>query len=448
MPISLLLQKLRKTFWPIYLMALATFIFQIPDFFGEDIINARNNYLYGGRTDFWGGISTLVYSQIPNFGVRWQIWLALFQLSITSIGLIKLITSHSKSRTRFILKIMTAYSILFFSSQMTRDGLLFSLLIFGFGILKNNFVRNASLRSLLIPILLISFGMSFRPWLSIAIIPLVLSLFVDLDHVLKRNVIVSLGIILAFAPLLIEVSTTKILGLSKSFPEQQVMLMDAGASYCYTNNPNTGDLAKQALTMFSQDTNFPKVACQLYRPDTWISLIQGGNTSSEGLVSNLHLIQPGEMNQYQLLKSAWIKLILRDPVTYIQNKTLFSSKLLIGSDSRDLTVFSAKTHSARFLATYRTPFELAIAFHVFSILGCILLLLILPMSKFCRNMSTGLHLDKHTLLLFMSLGLWVTFSSIAYVGSNGRYTYSATLLALVIYLEHISQKEYSNVPDK
>ena len=50
------------------LLSTLTFVTQIPNFYGEDIVNARENYLIGARTDFWGGVSTLIYSHIPNFG--------------------------------------------------------------------------------------------------------------------------------------------------------------------------------------------------------------------------------------------------------------------------------------------------------------------------------------------------------------------------------------------
>ena len=72
----------------IYFLAATTFIIQLSTFQGEDIVNARLNYLTGAKTDFWGGASTLVYAHIPSLGIKWQIWLAAAQICCTAAGLI------------------------------------------------------------------------------------------------------------------------------------------------------------------------------------------------------------------------------------------------------------------------------------------------------------------------------------------------------------------------
>ena len=72
------------------LAGLFIFLIQIPSYYGEDIVNARNNLLIGSKTDFWGGVSTLVYGYIPYLVVRCQILLALFQVLITTLSLIAL----------------------------------------------------------------------------------------------------------------------------------------------------------------------------------------------------------------------------------------------------------------------------------------------------------------------------------------------------------------------
>ena len=71
--VNKIIKAIQKSFWPIYVLATATFFLQLPFLFGEDITNARNNYLTGAKTDFWGGTSTLIYSHVPNIGFIWQI---------------------------------------------------------------------------------------------------------------------------------------------------------------------------------------------------------------------------------------------------------------------------------------------------------------------------------------------------------------------------------------
>lgn len=77
-----------------------------------------------------------------------------------------------------------------------------------------------------------------------------------------------LAISMAVAPFALGFLATKSLRLNQSFPEQQVMLMDTAATYCYTTNTATSLKAEKALMLFTSDPNYPKFACQVYRPDT------------------------------------------------------------------------------------------------------------------------------------------------------------------------------------
>lgn len=432
----------------IYVLGLLTFLLQIHTFFGEDIVNARNNYLTGGKTDFWGGMSTLVYAHIPSIGVRWQIWLALFQISITTMGLTKLISLRNSSKSVLVIKVLVVYSSLMFSSQMTRDGLMFSLLVLGTALLKEAFQEIQSPYKFILPVFLILSGISFRPWLSISMVPVVM-LVAKLSKIIISRIAGLVGILaISVVPLVAEVAITKSLNLVKSYPEQQVMIMDVAASYCYTNNTSTGARAKEALQLFSSDSAYPKTACQLYRPDTWLSLTKAGNTSSEGIRSSFWLIEVGDFERYEKAKSLWLKMILSDPVTYLQNKMIFAGKLLIGSDSRNLTFLNEQNTKLKLLALYKLPYDLAITFHLYSLLAAGIFLLIGPVSRFRKSKSRNLVVSRETLLLLSSLVIWLGLSSIAYIGSNGRYTYTITLLALLLAfsnrVEHKSTSEVAN----
>ena len=425
----------------IFILSLAAFFMQIPSYYGEDIVNARNNYLTGSRIDFWGGISTLVYAHVPNLGFRWQIWLAVFQITLTSIALQRLLPKVIQHRRKKVIKYLIAYSALTFGSQMTRDGLMFSLLMFGFATL-NTLMSNDRPKKLMIgPLAIVCLAMSFRPWLSIAVVPLLMIFLKRSDIRLKRWVMAMLVITISIAPLAIELVAAKSLHLEKSFPQQQVMLMDTAASYCYTTNTRTGERAEKALAIFSKDPNYKRIACQLFRPDTWISLTKATNTSSAGFEVNISLIEPGNLNKYEDLESKWVELIINDPVTYIQNKILFASKLLIGSDSRNISIFSAETIPTKVLAIYRLLFDIAITFHLFSFIACIAILFYLPTKRYIKNKNRGLRIDEFTLCLITSIFVWNSLSAVAYVGSNGRYTYALSLLSIVIYFSNITQQQ-------
>ncbi len=425
----------------IFVFSIATLFLQIPSFYGEDIVNARSNYLTGDRTDFWGGVSTFAYSFIPNLGLRWQLWLAIFQIVLTSLALQKLLVTANQKRIIYLLKLFVIYSALVFGSQMTRDGLMFSLLIYGYSALDSALRNYKSVRVLILPLLIICIAMSFRPWLSVAIIPILLIPFRRSNFKISRLTIVAITLLIAVAPLGIEFSAAKSLQLKKSFPEQQVLLMDSAATYCYTTNTETGIRAEKALLLFTSDPNYPKFVCQLYRPDTWLSLTKAINTSSTGYEVDFRLIQPGDLDRYEVLKSSWIKMIENDPVTYVQNKMLFANKLLIGSDSRNLSILSAETNAMKTLGIFRILYDVAITIHIYSFLAFILILFFLPISRYLKSKDSGLIIDRVSINMLVAVGLWTFLSAIAYIGSNGRYTYALTILCLVIYFSKVNRKK-------
>jgi hypothetical protein len=98
---------------------------------GEDIVNVRANWQTGAKTDFWGGMSTLIYGHFPSFIFNWQTWIVFIQVTLT---LIALTFFQSKSTREFNVRCLSFYLVsycaLVFSSQSTRDGLMFSLVLF------------------------------------------------------------------------------------------------------------------------------------------------------------------------------------------------------------------------------------------------------------------------------------------------------------------------------
>lgn len=425
----------------VFILSVAALLMQIPSFYGEDIVNARNNYLDGPRTDFWGGISTLIYAHVPNFGFRWQIWLAIFQITLTSVALNKTLPRVFHSKRKNFIKYVAIYSALTFGSQMTRDGLMFSLLIFGFATLNSMLNRHRPIKLIVWPVLIICLAMSFRPWLSIAILPLIFMILKVYKIRFVTWAAVGLVISITLAPLAFEYLAAKSLRLEKSFPQQQVMLMDVAATYCYTTNTQTGERAARVIQNFSDDPNYKSFVCQLYRPDTWLSLTKSINTSSSGFEADFKLIQPGNVKQYEELESRWLEIIIKDPVTYIQNKILFASKLLIGSDSRNISILTAESTSTRILGIYKFVYDIAITLHLFSLLVCILILFLIPAKRYLNNRNESLSIDQYTIYILSSILIWNSLSAIAYIGSNGRYTYALSLLSLVLYLSHKSQQQ-------
>jgi len=434
------LNSVRSHFSYIYVLSVITFCVQIPTFTGEDIVNARTNFISGLKLDFWGGTSTLIYGNFPSFGIRWQVGLALLQISMTAFALVSIFGSRSGFGMNKLLELISAYSALLFSSQMTRDGLMFSLLVVGFALLIRAADEKLSLKLFCISMFFIIFSLSFRPWLSAAVLPI---LFVILRRVRINRVKLfstTLAIIVLVLPIANEVIISKTLNLKRSFPEQMVMLMDVATSYCYTNNYETGKEAKFALDLFSPKEDLSGDACQLLRPDTWISLTKVDKVSAMSTQSEFSLIQPSELSKFEKLKSSWIKIIISDPVTYLQNRILFAGKLIVGSDSRGLSVFAAETKIDRLASLFRVLYEFAITLHLYSVGAFFFYVLFYPLLRFGKSPQTGLTLDGLRVSLLVAMSLWIFLSSIAYVGSNGRYTYSITLLCLILLARDYNSK--------
>ena len=433
-------QKLASTLtssFPIFTIAAITFATELPNFYGEDIINARESFKSGGKLDFWGGISTLFYSSIPDFGFRWQIWLGFTQLVLSAIGLVLIFKPNRVNGRKRASVYAISYFALIFSSQMTRDGLMFSLLVLGFGLVSLSLEKDQKSKLIPLSLFVIVLAMSFRPWLSLAIIPLVWLVFINSTKRLPKKWLIFFACLLALLPAAFEITASKALSLKESYPEQQVMMMDLAATYCYTNNSSSGLRAKTGLEIFTDAKNYPSVACQLFRPDTWLSLTQGGgNESSKDIQTELWLIPPGEEEKAQELRSTWLNLIISDPISYLQNKILFAGKLIIGSESRSLMVLSKEKTEEKLIAIFRIPYDIAISLHLFSVVSIFVVFLAVPVRNFARKITTSIELDRTVVAVFLSCFLWLGLSSIAYIGSNGRYMYSLTILAIILLVKN------------
>jgi CDP-diglyceride synthetase len=120
---------------------------------------------------------------------------------------------------------------------------------------------------------------------------------------------------------------------------------------------------------------------------------------------------------------------------------LFASKLLIGSDSRNISILSAESTSTRILGIYKFAYDIAITLHLFSLFVCILILFLIPAKRYLSNRNKSLSIDQYTIHILSSILIWNSLSAIAYIGSNGRYTYALSILSLVLYLSHKGQQQ-------
>jgi hypothetical protein len=417
------------------LFYIMTIFSRFPATDGEDIVNARANWQTGAKTDFWGGMSTLIYGHFPSFIFNWQTWIVFIQVTLT---LIALTYFQSKSTREFNIRCLSFYLVsycaLVFSSQSTRDGLMFSLVLFAVSLFLLAIAEGTCNKyQSVVGLIILIFGLSLRPWVSIAALPFLLYVNSKLVSSRRRWFGALMAILVITGPITLEVLSASAQHLNKSYPEQQVMIMDYAASYCWTNNPATHLRARNGLQQFSSDPLYPDSVCQLFRADTWLSLVKSHNESAKNMTSDFSLIQPGDYIKYMTARNGWLEMIIRDPVTYLQNRMQFATKLLIGSDSRNIRFLSAKGFNERLKNVYFIPYDGFVSLHLFSLIAIFSYITFVALFRKFKHRVTYLILTGPELLIIATLGLWMLFSSIAYIGSNGRYTYTATLASLVIW---------------
>ena len=109
------MKNLGNTSKGIVALAFLTFFSNLPTKGGEDVANARNNALSDYPIDFWGGVSSVFYSRIPDFPLGWAVHLLLFQVLIITISLIPFAERNRNRSKKFklLFLIFTYFALVF-----------------------------------------------------------------------------------------------------------------------------------------------------------------------------------------------------------------------------------------------------------------------------------------------------------------------------------------------
>ena len=440
------------------ILLLLPLISRWPGHDSEDIKNLRINAHSTHPTDFWGGASSMFYGHFPNFYPGWESLLLIFQWGITTAGLVlltkKLRLGWKVEAVWFLISIL----VVELGTLITRDGLMLALLVFGFGLVNasdvsSNRYRNTILKTSLMVFLIAAW---FRPWVSpaIAILYIYSSKFASTSSTWGKVLLKRFVLILVFASLALglEIGSSKILNLEKSYPEQQVMMMDLASLVCWSTNQVTVDRAISGLENFYSAEKLPVYFCNTFRPTNWIHLFHQDLVSKQQ--PDFNLIQAGDYRSYVELRSVWFNSILSNPVDYIQNKLMYASQTLLGGDTRGIRLFSSsyfETTSrsdlfAFFSALVLLPLDVAITFHLFSPFFTVLLFFILIYAP-----SKPLSRSKASKLLGLSLFslLWFAGTVIAYIGDTARFTYtSGALILLTVTFNQFRSRRSASLPSK
>jgi hypothetical protein len=430
------------------------------DFEGGDIAAARRSFLSDSPIDIWGGFSGLFYAAIPNQVLSWGICLAILQLINTSIGLVLVRKSYLRNLVgvRRVFFIAITYIILNFVSSLTRDSTMFSFILLGFGILIKSHVTRKRSQKLFFQFcgyFSLVIGCSFRPWISIAVFFLLFGISKNLNLKLSRTKQIALFLMITLAPIGLDNLSYLVSNLRQVHPELQVIAMDAGTLACYSNNTNTRNEGVGILNRLGAVDRDISQICGDFHPNTWESVAywklsdkdrSGLGLSSSSAVYSDRLISIStemERSNYEEVRRLWISAIRDNPKDYIQIKISQFVQVIGAGDTFGLRLLEFNQGISSFeviKALILLPYDVVISLHFLApitayVLG-IIFLLYSYRDKPIRHIYGRLDLG----MLFTFLFTWSAMSTIAFIGDNGRYVYSSSLL-FVIFILSFTEKD-------
>jgi hypothetical protein len=399
-----------------------------------DITGSRNRYLSGDGDSFLGGISAVFYGNLPDNVFRWWQYLLIIQTLAASIGTYFLFAKkiNDFNTRKFLLVIFFSYLSINLAVGQSRDGLMISGTLLSLGIIarypKNRF-------SIWISCLVYIFVFSLRPWLAVSLFPL-FYIKIRKYFLLTKLKTILVSIILIALPVCVEVSVSNIWSIKPGYAQQAVMIHDLSSTYCLSSTQNTRNVAYSALSKLSNNPESLKYLCNFYKPNTWQST--STKNLSDPIIADfeppISPIQPGDDYNYNNLQSSWIKLIILDPKTYIQNHLFFLTQVLFGGDSTSIGFresftlvtqeFGTRNLVDFFSTIYDIPWKLTVMSYLLTPITIFALVFFCYWKKFRRDGIT------HFLELNLTFLIWIGLTTIGFVSDNGRYTYLPALLII------------------
>jgi len=398
----------------------------------EDILNARENIRNGNRTDFWGAFSSWFFTRVN--GNFWEETYALAFGLIILIGahlLLKSLTDFSELKIKAFLPFsLIYYCSLIFALDFSRDGSLLSFSWLGCGLfchsqtLRNKIAQRVALTGSILSFLL---ALLFRPWMAavFVIFIIIFNLYFGSARAsrlsLKGTCVASLFILVM--PISTDLATSSLLSLNRSYPEQQVVIMDLASIACLSSNPNVSGEALEALSPIIEGSPVRKtVVCSQFYPSSVGSVLfypeNWGNVASA-----VRLIGVNEQTTYETIRKSWVSLLTSHPKDYIQIKVLLGSQWLLAGDSNlwrgsPLQIFLV------------SPLSIARELRLFS--GLFVLAFLIGLAICNRRKSIYLGL----LTFYLSS---LTLLTIAFTGDNHRYLLPFSIMSfLVVVCERIT----------
>ena len=393
---------------------------------GEDVANARENILRGERTDFWGGFSQLFYSSLKMNEPIWHIMLGLIHAILILLGtLIALKSLELTIRMKRVLFLLL--TIHFFATiyvlNLSRDATLLAFAWLGISLIMNPLAQGSFKNTrVYLGISLLILGLAFRPWLAVAFIPLLSTMFYLTGKASKKpksiSVLLLSSILLSAGPLVLDQGSRKILNLKDSYPEQQVMILDMASLACLSPEKSSQLFAIESLKPISTSPTLNRERlCGQFYPQSWASLTFYSNPDDPVL----RMIAVGESSTYKQIRDSWIDLITDQPIQYLQVKIFQVSQLFFAGDSFTLW-------PSGFAGLPLIPYELTKALRIFSFLP---ILLLFSWITFSSRIQIDPRVRRAILSTYV---IAIGIVTIAFIGDNQRYISWLAMLLLFAYI--------------
>lgn len=416
---------------PLSLTLAAAFYALFPFSGGEDVNNATQNFQSSERNNFWGGLAPWFYSLFPDSIFGSDILYAFFYLLLIGIGtglfqkyLCKIYTENLERKLLSLL--FLNYLAALFALQFSRDGSLLAFIWASFGLASYALVAERTTKLWILSALFYAIGMTFRPWLGLIVVPLILIIMIQSQNLKNKTfksyfLLSGLALALILAPVTLDRSAMRIFQMEEAFPQQQVMIMDASAVACWSSNHNTSNQALKTLQFLAASPNLDKAdLCSFFHPQTWASVVF--YKSPEVKEPNpIRMIGAGESDLYNSFLKSWLQLVFSNPKDVLQSKIMLTSQFFLAGDSSPKA-----TSYIQDVLTF--PLTLTRELRLFSFLPFMFLFFLI---SYLRRKSTRL-VENLIVLAFYLFGFLSI--SIAFIGDNQRYLIPISLLTLKLLL--------------
>jgi hypothetical protein len=288
----------------------------------------------------------------------------------------------------------------------------------------------------------------FKPFYSLILNLVLLNAISVVFPIKLRDVIklVPVSVLILIFSFTINNILSESFNLRNVYPEQQPIIMDLSAQYCWGTNPEQIAVAGNALMGLVKDEYPLRSLCSSLRPDSWDNL---HNYPEEWQYSSpiKRITNEGNKDESDKLISElvnrWVSLIVTHPVDWLQVRLYFLGPTLFASNSFTANIVNQTTdvnqhnYLSKAWNLFLTPALVLDKMRVTSI-GFGFIILVFLFTSY-RNKTIKSEDDnfkiKYTLLIsLITLIMTLTFGTLVSVATNGRYFLPYILLTFFIVI--------------